>query len=395
MRKVVIIIIALVVCGAAYSVVQKTNKKNPYAFVYQVDVELLVDGKPMTLSKQAGCLVENYSKAGGDKFGYVKPSGLAVSKELASGEVVIAAVPSGCKRFRKVATGDPENPVKYEISRPLAKDFLPMLAIADKTGVPDALEMYASSHAYAAPAARLKLKSINMKALAPGTDFDGDPFDWLLKSGHKGPVYVGFAARKSYKIAGMDELFDKHIPQREGVVRLDINNPEHLWFQRYFNGIYGTPATDNSKKREELLPRSGIQVVGQFARGQDVRPSQYGGQYIGFKMDEGQNMFDKTPVTVRYYPEKNGIINLYRANYKANDGGGHFTDDYADVTYVFPSGEEYETSTKVLGLLMYDAKSRELYRRVPLGLLTHKITGLGLDEYNKPEMKIKLNVDFN
>jgi hypothetical protein len=378
MRKVGIIVIALVVCGVAYSDVQKTNKKNPYAFVYQVDVELLVDGKPMTLTKQAGCLVENYSKAGGDKFGYVKPSGLAVSRELASGEVVIAGVPSGCKRFRKVVSDDPNAPLEYEIHKPLPEGFLPMMVIADKAGVPNELEMYASAYAYAAPAARLKLKSINMKALAPGTEFEPDAYDWLLKRG-EGPQYVGFAARRGIKIPGMDELFDKHVPQREGVVKITHRESGSEWF---FD--WRRPYQHNNGN--DMFPANMVQTVVDFSRGQDVRLSHYGGHHLCFKMDEGQGLMDEH-VTVRVHPEKNGIIYLYHAPFEKYMAGSHSVRAKLPITYVFPSGETYQYELGDGQELIYAAKGRELYRRIPLGIYSGNMVGRGLEKHNRPSWR--------
>jgi hypothetical protein len=361
MKKIITIIIILALCAGAYAVTIQVTKKNPYAFVYQVDVELLVDGKPFTLTKKAGCLVENYSKAGGDKFGYVKPSGLAVSKELASGEVVVVKVPSGCKRFRKVVQEDPNAPLTYEINKPLPKDFSPMIMIADKAGMPDELEMYSSAYSYAAPASRLKLKSVSMKALAPGSDFEPDPFDWLLKTGHDGPAFVGFAARVAIKIPGMDELFDRHIPQREGVVALYVNEPKDKWYIDFHQGKE-VPFNINSRK---IFPDNGKNS-----------------KSIGFKLNDGQSLLDDV-VTVQHDVNKNDTFYLNRADYSKYSLGHHSVNMQLPVQYILPSGETYYYHPKVKVSLIFDAKARELYQLIPIKWYTNRIAEGHLDKYNK------------
>jgi hypothetical protein len=235
--------------------------------------------------------------------------------------------------------------------------------------------MYASAYAYAAPAARLKLKSINMKALAPGTEFESDAYDWLLKKG-EGPQYVGFAARRGIKIPGMDELFDKHVPQREGVVKITHKEPGSEWF---FN--WRRPYKHNNGN--DMFPANTMQTVIGFSRGQDVRPSHYGGHYLGFKIDEGQSLMDDE-ITVRVYPEENGIIHLYHAPFEKYSNGHHSVRQQLPTTHVFPSGERHQYELGDEQPLFYDAKGRELYQRYPLSLRGNRIIGRGLEKHNRP-----------
>jgi hypothetical protein len=355
----------------------RVAKSSELPILFESVVEFSVDGQPITLTKRYRCHVNQFSKAGGDKFVEVTRGEGSVSHVLPSGEVVVVALPYACNRFGVAARDEAGKPTGYRIAHPLPKGFMPAMLMGDKSPVPDEISLYASEHAYNAPASRIAFKGISLTVAKTGTKSTPDPYGWMFKKGYEGPAYVGWAARKAIKIDGMDELFDKHIPQREGVVRLDINDPDDFWFQRYYNG-WGN--------RKYILPKSMGQTVRTYINGRDVRASHYGGHYIGFTLQDGQSLHDEQ-ITVRYRPEQHGIMQLYRAPLSKYRNGHHSVSWRLPVTYVFDSKERFIREPKIESLLMYDAKGRELYQAIPLSLRTGELKGRGLGKYNLPPKK--------
>jgi hypothetical protein len=356
--------------------------------VFEATVEFEVDGQPLVLTKQYNCQVTQYSKAGGDKFVEVTQGDSTVSHVLTSGEVVVVALPHACNRGGVTSRDAEGKPTAYHIAKPLPQGFMPAMLIGDKGPVPDKFALYASEHAYNAPASRIKFHKVNLSVAKTTAQPKPDAYSWLFKKGYEGPAYVGWAARKGIKTPGVVALFNKYKPQQEGVTRIDINDPKDLWFQRYYNGIKGEPKTKDTGNREQILPRATLQNVRTYINGRDVRTSHYGGHYIGFTLDEGQSLHDEQQITVRYRPEQHGIMQLYRAPIITTISGRSLPVTHYNINYFFPSGDSFLRDKSIkFSPMIYDARGRELYQTIQLRLDTVKLKDRKLQQYNIPKVK--------
>lgn len=196
MKKFLIIVAIITIPIAAFYLSKQyekyrfENERKKNSYVYEVTLDFIIDGKPVSLVKRSSCYVESYTKAGGARFGYNIQEGIAVSYGLPSGEHVITEVPNLCGWIRVTSRDAEGKALTYEMYDVIDPDWRPRVYLGDNGTVPTKIDYYIKRN-LDYEKSRIKWQGIKAKGLGMGVEPDKkDKFEWIMKDGRHGPFYA-------------------------------------------------------------------------------------------------------------------------------------------------------------------------------------------------------------
>jgi hypothetical protein len=360
-----VIIISLAFFGYEHLEAKLNSEDKPKseAFVYEVVMNLEVDGKPVQLKRRSGCEAQTYSKAGGGKFSEVSATGYSMSTQLPTGEYVFAGSPSPCRFFKK--NEDENGNAKYEIPE-LMEDYLPKIHIADKAPVPDVVEIYDMPRAFEAPKARVKYINTEVTPMPIGTELEKgkeDPFEFFFGKGD-GPFYFSMGLRYGEMIPELEELLKEHV--------LDAKEPVTLydkqWFLDFFHGKKELGNLGVMKKK--ILPKM-----------EDAENY----QWVSFVFDEDTDFHDDTLFMKPSFGHE-AVKVRYRLPYDALEHRMASLFSKKNITFELPSGSKHKYKAgnvkhHLNPMPVYDPKDNAIYFTGKSYSGTRNLTG-SLKKYN-------------
>jgi len=339
-----LLLVSLSSCGGN-SFARSFPKSTKLPVIFESTINLIVDGKPVNLSKKFQCKISQYSKAGGDRFSEVSQTGFAVSHKLPTGEFIIASMPYSCGRFGVDKRDDNGKPLSYKITNPLPDNFLPYIAIADKGPVPDKVIVYASNLAYKAKAARIEFKGITLNVAPKGSKpSKQDEFNWFLSyGGGDGPYYHSFVLRKAVMFPEMRKLLDENAKDIKEPVRLLFKGSTQ-WFSKFYHTIIPAPETAYGKMKmhEKIFPSK---KWGKPKRGGNTNPSPYEEISTNFLLKDNTD-FSKDTLELTWDKNYEGMNIFYRlpSEHFYSYGTIYRT---KNLKYKLPNGGIYYTTLKI------------------------------------------------
>ena len=355
--------------------------------VFESTINLIVDGTPVELSKRFKCKIEQFSKAGGDKWSEISQTGNVVSYKLPTGEYIIASVPYSCNRFGAVKDENGKI-INYKITRPISDDFLPYVSIADKGPVPDKVIVYASNLAYKAKASRIEFKGITLDVAPKGSKPSKiDKFYWFLSyGGGSGPYYHSFILRKAVMIPELRVLLDKHLSDAIEPVMFHNGkwNLDHKWFGIFYNGT----KLPNERRwvninSEKIFPESHGHAYEKLNRGNSLANSAYNSGYLSsFQFKEKINFSGET-LELFLDEDYSGMLVFYRVPYK---DASHYSVLYKikNLKYNLPNGGiYYHHKGDNISHILYNPSDKEVYVTRYTRNFAAPVKGWFMGKYNK------------
>ncbi|MDA0780841.1 MAG: hypothetical protein PQ612_06870 [Rickettsiales bacterium] len=356
-----VVLVSIVVFGyEKLEANMKVEEPNNEAFVYEVEMNLEIDGKPVRLTRRSGCNAITYSKAGGAKFSEISATGYSMSKQLPTGEYVFVGSPSPCRFFKKVE--DENGNTKYEIPE-LMEDYLPKIHIADKAPVPDVVEIYDMPRVFEAPGARVKYISTKVTPMPIGTVLEKkepDPFEFFFGKGD-GPFYFSLMLSDSAMIPELQELINKHTPNATEPIALYTKQ----WFLDFYHGKKELGNIGVIKRKiSEASAKDFITYPLLFDKGTDFHEDTY-------------NMSPSYELSfIKVY---------YRLPYDALKHKHHELFSKKNLNISFPSGEIYKMKANEANAFtrhfVYDPKIKDLHFIANRYIATKELKG-NLKKYN-------------
>lgn len=191
---------------------------------YEVTVELVVEGEPVTITRTVNCVP--YFRTSEFRFGQSwKPTLESFGKQLKSGHAVIVAAPSLCHVAELSIWEKPR-------AIPVNEDYVPFLRWVDDPEYPTVIESYVGRDYFKQPGARIQFRDMSVRAVpyqSSAMDFEGlDGVSRPFRKNDRGNAY-GYAAWPiTEKEWSADQMIAEEVQSIEAISELPLELTRRL-----------------------------------------------------------------------------------------------------------------------------------------------------------------------